>query len=38
MKIIDRFSGAVKFEFDAPTIKLVVEAAIKGGANLRSAS
>src|SRR5579859_6040824 len=37
MKILDRFSGAVRFEFEAPTIKLVVETAVKSGANLYGA-
>jgi hypothetical protein len=37
MKILDRFSGSLKFEFEAPTIKLVVEAAIKSRANLSRA-
>jgi uncharacterized protein YjbI with pentapeptide repeats len=37
VKILYRFSGAVKFECDAPTIKLTLEAAVKSSVNLRGA-
>ena len=37
MKILDRFTGALKFEFNAPTMKLTLQAAIKEKANLYGA-
>ena len=36
--ILNRFSGSIAFSFEAPTIKVAVEAAVKEKANLRGAN